>query len=51
MNKYITGIIAGICITITILSVWYLFSINNRISNLEVFATQVAQVINQSQKK
>lgn len=50
MNKYITGGIIGICITVTVLSVWQLFSMRSRIANLEVFATQVAALIKENSK-
>lgn len=51
MNKYITGIIIGACVTVTVLSVWYLYNMNNRVVQLELFATQVTNIINNSKDK
>lgn len=51
MNKYIIGGIIGICITITVLSVWQMFRMNGRISQLENFAVEVAGIIRQAQQE
>lgn len=48
MKNTTIGIIIGILLTITILSVWTLVKQNSRISSLENFATQVANIINQA---
>jgi hypothetical protein len=46
MNKYITGAIIGMCILATVYSVWSMLSLKSRVSELELFATKVAQLIN-----
>ena len=51
MKNTIIGIVIGVCVTVTVLSVWYLFNINSRVTALENFATQVVNIINQSQKE
>jgi ABC-type lipoprotein release transport system permease subunit len=50
MKNTTIGIIIGVCVTITVLSVYYLFQMNNRVVQLEVFATQLAQAINNNKK-
>ena len=50
MKNTIIGIVIGVCITVTVASVYYLFSMNSRVSQLEVFSAQVAQIINNAQK-
>ncbi len=50
MQKYITGIIIGVCLAVTVFSVWYAFRLNSRVNNLEVFAGQVSTLINNASK-
>ncbi|MES2224180.1 MAG: hypothetical protein V4469_04585 [Patescibacteria group bacterium] len=51
MNKYIMGGIVGVCVAITVLSVWNVFSMRSRVTNLETFAGQVTNIINNSQQQ
>lgn len=50
MKTYIIGAIVGVTITITVLSVWGLYKQNSRIYQLESFAAQVTNLINQGQQ-
>lgn len=51
MKNYIIGIIIGVCITITVLSVWQLLSMAKRVAVLENFAVQVTNLINSNSKQ
>jgi len=46
--KYTIGIIIGILVAVTVFHVWYLYKLNTRITAVESFAIQVAQIINQA---
>lgn len=50
MKKYIIGAIVGICIAVTVISVWAMLNMRGRVTNLEAFAIQVSNIINQSQQ-
>lgn len=49
--KNIIYITIGICIAVTAFHVWYLYQLNTRVSQLEIFSSQVAQIINNSTKQ
>lgn len=51
MKNITLGIIIGICLTITVFALNYNLKLNKRISSLEVFATQVANIINSNAEK
>lgn len=50
MKNNIIYILIGIAITVTAFHVWYLYSLNVRVVNLESFATQVVSIINNQKK-
>jgi hypothetical protein len=50
MKNTTIGIIVGVCLAITVYSVYLVINQNSRINNLEVFANQVATIINNAQK-
>jgi len=49
MKNITIGIIIGVCATVTALHIWYLYSLNSRITVLENFASSVTTLIRQSQ--
>lgn len=51
MKTHIVGVVIGVALTITVLSVWGLYNQNSRIYQLEAFAAQVTNIINQNNKK
>ncbi len=50
MKNTITGVIIGGCLVVTILSVWYAFSLNSRVNTLENIVGQVVTLINNASK-
>lgn len=50
MKNITVGIIIGVCLTITVTSVYIMFRMNARLVNLEGFALQVTSLINNSQQ-
>jgi hypothetical protein len=50
MKDKIIYFILGISLAVTVWAVWSMLSLNSRVNQLEVFATQVAQLINSSKQ-
>ena len=50
MKNITVGIVIGVCLTITVISVYVTFRMNTRLVNLEGFALQVTSLINNSQQ-
>ena len=50
MKNITVGIVIGVCLAITTLHVWYLYKLNSRVSSLESFSIQVANLINNNKK-
>lgn len=51
MKNITVAFIVGVCVTLTVLSVWMMLSMNSRIARLESFAVQVTSLINSNSQK